>query len=386
MRLTLWILLLFFLHFQVQGQNLVPNPSFEDYSQCPNSQDQLDRAVGWFKPTANSSDYFNACFPDMVFGQDVPHNFLGYQNARTGNAYAGFCPYYYCSGDCREYISTQLIQPLEANVRYCVSFYVSLADSSLDAIAPIGAYFSNVQINDQSSITNLPYTPQINYTIQPLRDTMNWMLITGSFVATGGENYIIIGTFSSDAQLQIDTVRDNGQPIQIGAYYYVDDVSVVRISDCVAGNDSTICFGDSLQLGTLPDSDIVYSWLPATGLSNASIANPKASPFLTTTYTLTQTQCDVTSTSTVTVTVKHDCNTYPRIIVPSSFFGNQQVLVLGLESGSQLEIYDARGRRVYNAIDYQNDFWTAGLAAGIYVVRLTRPNQQTIVQKIGVVR
>lgn len=370
----------------MQAQNLVPNPSFEDYSQCPNNQDQLDRAVGWFKPTANSSDYYNACYTgSALFHPSVPINYVGYQNARTGNAYAGFCNYYYCS-NCREYISAQLTQPLEANARYCVSFYVSLADSSLDGIAPIGAYFSNTQINDQSTISNLPFIPQISSTLQPLNDTMNWMLITGSFIANGGESYIIIGTFSPDSQITVDTIRDNGQPIQQFAYYYIDDVSVVRIADCVAGNDSTICLGDSLQLGILPDSDIVYSWLPATGLSNASIANPKASPFSTTTYTLTQTQCDVTSTSTVTVTVKHDCNTYPRIIVPSSFFGNQQVLVLGLESGSQLEIYDARGRRVYNAIDYQNDFWTAGLAAGIYIVRLTRPNQQTIVQKIGVVR
>jgi PKD-like domain/Secretion system C-terminal sorting domain/Ser-Thr-rich glycosyl-phosphatidyl-inositol-anchored membrane family len=46
-----------------------------------------------------------------------------------------------------------------------------------------------------------------------------------------------------------------------------------------------------------------YSWAPTTGLSNANIANPVASPTVTTTYTLTATSGSCSAQSTVTVTV-----------------------------------------------------------------------------------
>ena len=53
-----------------------------------------------------------------------------------------------------------------------------------------------------------------------------------------------------------------------------------------AGNDGTICFGDSIQIGTALVNGQSYSWLPASGLSNSSIPNPIAMPSVTTTYTV----------------------------------------------------------------------------------------------------
>lgn len=58
-------------------------------------------------------------------------------------------------------------------------------------------------------------------------------------------------------------------------------------STLVAGDDTSICFGDSAQLfasGSLLNN---YSWAPAAGLSDSTIANPKASPLQTTTYVVT---------------------------------------------------------------------------------------------------
>jgi hypothetical protein len=54
-----------------------------------------------------------------------------------------------------------------------------------------------------------------------------------------------------------------------------------------AGPDDTICLGGSTQLqGT---GGLIYQWSPATGLSNPNIANPIASPTITTTYILNAT-------------------------------------------------------------------------------------------------
>ncbi len=58
-------------------------------------------------------------------------------------------------------------------------------------------------------------------------------------------------------------------------------------STLIAGDDTAICLGDSAQLfasGSLLNN---YSWSPAAGLSDSSIANPKASPLQTTTYIVT---------------------------------------------------------------------------------------------------
>lgn len=65
-----------------------------------------------------------------------------------------------------------------------------------------------------------------------------------------------------------------------------------------------ICFGGNTQLNGTTPGGVGYSWSPATGLSNPNIANPVASPTVTTTYTLTVTDASGCSgTTTVQVTV-----------------------------------------------------------------------------------
>ncbi|MBN8695205.1 MAG: T9SS type A sorting domain-containing protein [Bacteroidetes bacterium] len=76
-----------------------------------------------------------------------------------------------------------------------------------------------------------------------------------------------------------------------------------------AGLDQTICEGASVTIGGAPTASgglppYTYSWVPAVGLSSATVANPVASPTSTTTYTVTITDANATSTSdVVTVTV-----------------------------------------------------------------------------------
>jgi gliding motility-associated-like protein len=55
-----------------------------------------------------------------------------------------------------------------------------------------------------------------------------------------------------------------------------------------AGNDTTTCSGGSVQLNASPGFT-TYSWAPATGLDDPTIANPTATPASTTDYTVTAT-------------------------------------------------------------------------------------------------
>ena len=212
-----------------KGQNLVPNSSFEDTAHCPSAFGQISYAQYW--TGLGSSDYFNSC-ADSVTRVSVPYNICGYQMARTGNGYAGF--YNYGDGqNVREYVKVQLDSILKSQHRYCVEFYVSLADIGNEACNNIGVYFSDTAITGSAIISPplFSLSPQINNNplTNPLTDKINWTKISGSMVAVGGENYMIIGNFNNDANS--DTVHlHSGR--NTAPYYYIDDISV---EDCTNG-------------------------------------------------------------------------------------------------------------------------------------------------------
>lgn len=80
-------------------------------------------------------------------------------------------------------------------------------------------------------------------------------------------------------------------------------VSVNTIPTANAGNDATICSGNGTLLNATGGAS--YSWLPTTGLSSASIANPIASPTTTTNYTVTVANGNCASTDVMTVNVNY---------------------------------------------------------------------------------
>lgn len=221
--------------------NMVFNPSFEEYTLCPERIDAkgvMNGVDAWWQPTAGSSDYFNVCS-----GRDcaVPRNKMGVQTARTGVAYCGI----YCSqASYREYLQTQLKSPLLPGHRYRVSFYVSLAEKSPHAIATIGAMLTSQRLSDstwdvlmqresvdygdnQSQLISVYYKPQVvNDKDRVLDDMKSWTLVSGDFVADGGELFLTIGNFNSFNNSTVVETNTANAVLQ-GAYYYIDDVSVV---------------------------------------------------------------------------------------------------------------------------------------------------------------
>src|SRR6188768_2496915 len=58
------------------GQNLVPNPGFDNYSQCPFGTDQSHFCNSWGS-YGNSPDYWSTCgptLPDPGSGYQYPHS------------------------------------------------------------------------------------------------------------------------------------------------------------------------------------------------------------------------------------------------------------------------------------------------------------------------
>jgi hypothetical protein len=213
--------------------NLVPNPSFEIHDTCPNGPSQLSYAIPWESPTTGTPDYLNNC--DTTNTVSVPKNFWGFQYAKSGVAYAGFfaCftyPDSTSSYNYREYIEVKLDSPLIANKKYYVNFYVSLADSMNYATDNIGLYFSQTYIS-RSDFHAFGFTPQIANTLgNILTDKVNWMKISGQYIAIGGEQYVTIGNFKND--INTDTVHVSGGSANLGqsdwygGYYYIDNICI----------------------------------------------------------------------------------------------------------------------------------------------------------------
>lgn len=226
------------------ANNLVPNPSFEQFTICPPGISPPFTAAIWLLPTTGgSSDYYNSCAP-VASNVSTPVNSFGTQAPRTGSGYAGFIlrP----TNLYREYLEVKLSAPLAAGNTYQVSFYVNLADQAQWAIDKFGAYLSMAPVGPIAAAPVLPFVPQV---MQPsgtfITDKNNWTQISGTYLASGGEQYLVIGNFYDNVATTPQTGLGGFYP---GAYYYIDDVSVC--ASCVKPPCDSCC-ADSLAFATL---------------------------------------------------------------------------------------------------------------------------------------
>jgi len=71
-----------------------------------------------------------------------------------------------------------------------------------------------------------------------------------------------------------------------------------------AGRDTLSCNGSLVPIGAIPKPGLKYSWDPPVGLTDPTIANPRAGPNITTTYILTTSNAGGGCPDTDTVVVK----------------------------------------------------------------------------------
>ena len=205
----------------VAGQELVPNGSFERYTDCPRQDNLLGLSPPWYNPTRTTPDFYNKCFPTSQI--ELP--------PRTGQGLARL----FLDQGWAEYLATPLARTLKAGECYYFEMYVSTKTSSQYLPQTLGAYFSDKPIT--STNTELfAVRPQIldaqpKTAIRPLV----WTRISGYLKAKGDERYLTIGSFYELPKLL--------------AFYYlfVDDVSL-RPIELDLGRDTTLCGRQSQYL------------------------------------------------------------------------------------------------------------------------------------------
>lgn len=292
-----YILLLFVFFtaapFKAIGQeNLVPNPSFEIITDCPDDffSAAIELSVGWFS-ALGTPEIYNACAPPHFGG--VPINGeVCYQNARTGVGYAGLLPYLTIPRT-TEYMEVKLEKKLTAGKRYYISFFVSPRnctghDECYSDI--IGLAFSNFFYQEvfNSTIEQIPpFIPAIkNPGGNVIKDTLNWTEVSGCYIADGTEQYAIIGSFTSSSVMQNESCIGG-----TGSYYLFDDVGVYEFT---ALPDTVIlCDGEMREIGP-PFLDAKYQW--STGAATSSIQISKEGRYIRSTI---MRNCTVYDTVTV---------------------------------------------------------------------------------------
>jgi hypothetical protein len=248
MKITIFILLLF-VQFDSSAQNLIPNPSFEQYVDCP-----VGHTQNWFYLGPNdwvcsrgTPDYFNSCWTSGINNVDVPYNSQGHQFASEGQGYMGIIGYDSTSVLWQEAIGTTLSQPLQIGTEYYVSFKVSYAETFTNyAINKIGLRFSNELYNliDDGTMAPIDNIAHI-YTDSIITETSSWVTISGSFIADSAYEYVMIGNFfhPDSVDIQLTSLFGNNQQV----YYYIDEV-------CVSTSPFT-CANNNVGLSELPKSE-----------------------------------------------------------------------------------------------------------------------------------
>ncbi|NJK93540.1 MAG: hypothetical protein HC905_00180 [Bacteroidales bacterium] len=167
-----------------------------------------------------------------------------------------------------EHFTGTLSKPLHNGRKYLVSFYISYADSFSPYMNKgIGCYFSKVKEPFKSwsppfyeRLVDDTYKPHICSSPDSAIGDTAWVKISGVYIAKGGEKYITLGKFYDKkvAPKLVNKYIDNHfdllktkefvkkysdimpfnehhifptEGLLHGAYYFIDDVSVVEIKD-----------------------------------------------------------------------------------------------------------------------------------------------------------
>lgn len=208
------------------SQNLVPNPSFEDYTLCPNTYYMLP--TNWYT-CSGDPDYYNAC--DTTWGFGVPSNGFGFQEAANGRGYCGFFGISFTSYPyAKEYLGCQLKNSLQIGHKYYISFKISRAEWPKLAINNIGLLFSTKSYQnlqpyniDSLNIPTINFAHVVDTAI--IQDSVNWTTISGTVIADSVYQYILIGNFFDSTHTSV-IIYNHNNFFQNRSYYYLDEVCV----------------------------------------------------------------------------------------------------------------------------------------------------------------
>ena len=288
--------------------NLVPNPSFEQCTICPNGPwGQIDNLAsqvnvslpGWNNPNMSTPDYFKPGFDPNFIPPD-------------GIAFVGMWIIKFNTTDenQREYIQCEFIDTLVNKENYLIEFYINVnTDMGNFYVNNIGlligdTIIENPNLNPILTNVSLKYFNN-EIIITPGNSFFKYACI---YESHGTEKFMTFGVF--DSTLNTNVICTNAPlPAAGGAYAVIDKFSVTPLDSIPgglqvsAGQDYSICPGDTIFIGE-KISNLPANWYLLDGtVVDTNTAGVYVDPTVTTTYVVTLNINGVYSTDTVTVNV-----------------------------------------------------------------------------------
>jgi outer membrane protein OmpA-like peptidoglycan-associated protein len=211
------------------AHNLLLNPGFEEHLTTPEdwfySGSDFSRVMRyWDSATGASPDAYG---PDIYVPKHWRDKGFGEATAHSGACMVGITVYG-CNGGkphCREYIQTQLTEPLVPGQRYQVAFWTKHLPASLQ-VDNLSAAFSDSRISLQSD--DLIGLNPIAGSGRILKSYGGrWLYYQSEFLAETEAGYLLIGNFKDDAHTRVGRQCD-GDCLPF-AYYYIDDVTLKKL-------------------------------------------------------------------------------------------------------------------------------------------------------------
>ncbi|MBK6833213.1 MAG: T9SS type A sorting domain-containing protein [Bacteroidetes bacterium] len=354
-----------------------------------------------WKQLQGSPDYFHSSFspPCPVIG-DISN----YQLANDGLGFVGidvYCPVNICPNNYdKESVQCKLNDTLRFGKRYCVSFYVNLSSFFYYATDDIGIYFG------VDSNLVFPAIPDIENTQGNfLTDTTNWVLIKGTYVASGDEVYLNLGNFKLNSATSW-VIMNSGNPNYDQSYYFIDNVSVFELPVISANNDTSICLGEVKQLQVSCVScwqGNNFEWRDEFGNLIGTGATINVSPMQATTYyvnlidstnsvsnindikdsiNISVINCGVGVTERIDIT---EVNIYPN---PANNILNVEISGFSNQKNMQLSLCNLLGESIanYNIENYLTKLNLSNIQNGIYNLCLLKDGKQQFVQKLVLIK
>ena len=295
-----YFLYLNFIFFILQGQvvNYVSNSSFEALTSKSVSS-KYEVVVGWTSIDSTKASYY-VCSLLPGFG-NAPKSNATFQYPRSGKTFiiSQFISF-------RGYPRNFLTKPLKKGVTYCSKYHVVNTNNNPYAIDAFGMYFGDSTIDTITQCNSaLSYlVPQVsNSTGNIIKDTLLWIPVTGTFVASGDEKYMVIGNFKSEAATKTVIINPT-YSTTITSDVCIDDVSVIELElPAYAGDDVVFGAGDSIFIGRQPEPgyDELCTWykLPDDTIAIDTVAGLWVKPVGTETYVVRQEICGLIKKDTV---------------------------------------------------------------------------------------
>ncbi|MBD3636989.1 MAG: hypothetical protein HUJ25_06550 [Crocinitomicaceae bacterium] len=222
------LVILFIIFFQfVNGQNLIPNPGYEDTSGCPGATVFLQHTDHWFRlPNHDGSPdlYYGDCGYNGIINTMAPN-----QLPFEGKGYVGAFSFYGQYNQA-EYLCVKLNSPMVKDSVYYIEFHVLPSPRYTNFHGSFGAHFSvDKPLGDGNGFHVQPFEEHIGNPIDKLiKDTINWTTISGFYKANGGEQYMILGNFRRTEEIPFESFDRFDYINKNSSYYFIDGVGVKK--------------------------------------------------------------------------------------------------------------------------------------------------------------